>query len=299
MADEDVLRAIEAAGSFSGGGGSFGGSPTTRSSGSAPGRTIYLGTLTPRVTPTAPTRGTYSFDNSGRATFRASPGAKPGVKIEERVSVSDYDTERGRVFEWYGTQSFDDWGDYLVDLGLIDEEDKRDIRVLDEWWEKALDLSATFFERGKRINPRDALRAIAGVGADGKPGSGRSKGFTGTKTRTDRQVDLTDPTTARALVNEVLSQHLGRAATDEEIEAFRGTLNAFERANPTLSTTTAQYADGDVVSTNTTTSGGVTQAARQQLLADEAMELPEYGAYQAAATYFNALLGSLGTVGGN
>ena len=197
------------------------------------------------------------------------------------------------MFEWYGTPAFDRWGKYLLDLGLIEEEEVGDLEVLDKWWQEGLDLSARFYQnggpRGKRVTPREALRALAETGGAGAGSRGRSAGFTGRRTQTSRDVDLTNPETAKAIVNDVLADALGRAATDDELEAFRSALNAHERANPRVTTTTTDFEDGQAVSSSSTSQGGVDGAGRQQIALDKAMSMPEYGAYQAAATYFPVL----------
>lgn len=115
------------------------------------------------------------------------------------------------------------------------------------------------------------------------------------KTTTQTSVDLSDPETAQALITNSLTQLLGRAPSDKELARFKSTLSGYERANPSVATTTENYDDqGNVVSSNTTRSGGVTDAGRQAILADKVDESPEYAKYQAGTTYFNALLGLIG-----
>lgn len=115
------------------------------------------------------------------------------------------------------------------------------------------------------------------------------------KTTTQTSVDLSDPETAQALITNSLTQLLGRAPSDGELARFRSTLTGYERANPSVATTTESYDDqGNVVSSRTTRSGGVTDAGRQAVLADRIDDSPEYAKYQAGTTYFNALLGLIG-----
>lgn len=136
-----------------------------------------------------------------------------------------------------------------------------------------------------------------------------------TITETATQVDISNPEQSRALVQNVLSQALGRWATGAELEEFVGTLNAYQRDNPSVSTrtttvapetrtqTTTESPDGSQSSStsvqggesnsSTTSQQGATAEGGQQLLLENAMESPDYGAYQAATTYYQALLGAL------
>lgn len=74
-------------------------------------------------------------------------------------------------------------------------------------------------------------------------------------------------------------QRMGRAPTDAELSNLTAALQTAQRSNPTV---TSYNADG----TSTTTAGGLDA---QQYLSDQAMQMPEYGAYQAAAFYYPLL----------
>ena len=118
-------------------------------------------------------------------------------------------------------------------------------------------------------------------------------------TTTNTQVSLSDPTEAASLLSQTLQQRLGRAPTEAEKHSFLAALNAAQRANPTK-TTTSYTLDEKTGGYNTTvgeTSGGVNAG---QVADDFAMKnnRTEYGAYQAATTYFDAMMGALGTPGG-
>lgn len=85
--------------------------------------------------------------------------------------------------------------------------------------------------------------------------------FSGKKTRTDRSVNLSDPASARQLLRKTLSDKLGRSPRRDEFDQFVGALRSFERANPSVSTTTQEYADDELVGTSTTSSGGLSEGA--------------------------------------
>ena len=72
-------------------------------------------------------------------------------------------------------------------------------------------------------------------------------------------------------------------------------MGSYEQAHPSLATTTTQLNDqGEATGSSTTTSGGVSDAARQQLITDQAKKGPEYGKFQSATTYFNAMMQMMG-----
>ena len=170
-------------------------------------------------------------------------------------------------------------GDYLVSVGYLPASKAHDYNSLRTAWNDVIEQGAAFTAAGKFLTPKDVAKLMA-RGSDSS-GSG-SGGYTGTKSATSKSVDLTDPETAKAMVNDILSNALGRAALPEELATFRQTLNAAEKANPVTTTTTGTYQDGDQVSQTSTRSGGLDSAGKQQVLLDEAKKTPEYGAYQAA-----------------
>lgn len=115
------------------------------------------------------------------------------------------------------------------------------------------------------------------------------------KTRTDRKVDLSNPEDVRAIATNALAELLGRAPSPEELAQFRSSINAFERNNPLIQTTTETFNDmGEVVSTSTKQEGGVSQEARALLVSDTAKKGPEYAKFQSGTTYWNALVQMMG-----
>lgn len=183
------------------------------------------------------------------------------------------------------------WGDYLASIGLIPKEKAHDFYTQRDEWGAAVDESAKFFkgQSGARLDPWAAAKIMAGdaPGGQAKADGGGPK----TVTQKSTSIDLTDPETAKGLINDTLTRALGRAATPEELSTFRGILRAGENANPTHNTTVTTYnADGTEANSSSTSSGGLSGPGKQQLLLDQAMLKPEYGAYQAAGTYMNALI---------
>ena len=123
------------------------------------------------------------------------------------------------------------------------------------------------------------------------------------QTTTNKSVNLSSSQDVQALTTQVLTQALGRAPTAKEVATYKSTLNAAEKANPQVTTTTSQLipdaSTGNVTQGNqtSTTSGGLSAAAEQQMVMSNAQQTPEYAKYQAGTTYFNALLQLIGGSG--
>jgi len=116
-----------------------------------------------------------------------------------------------------------------------------------------------------------------------------------TVTQTQRTINLTDPTTAAAVIDSTLRNLLGRRATDEEREQFMSTLRATEQANPTVTTSTTTTTPSEngldsTVDTSSTTTGGAPDAGTAaQAFADDEL-LGEQKAVL-AGQYYNILKG--------
>lgn len=112
-----------------------------------------------------------------------------------------------------------------------------------------------------------------------------------TKTRTDKAIDLSSPEDVKAIATQALTELLGRAPNAEELAKFRSSINAEERESPQVTTTTETLSDmGEVVETSSVRSGGVSDVARETAIAEEAKKGPEYGKFQSATTYYNAMM---------
>jgi DNA-binding ferritin-like protein len=116
------------------------------------------------------------------------------------------------------------------------------------------------------------------------------------KTTTSKSVNLSSLEDVQALTTQVLTQALGRAPTANEVAQYKSTINSAQEKNPTVTTTTSQLAGNaetggvDTVAQNSTTSGGLTDAAAAQMVQNQAKKGPEYGKYQSGTTYYNALM---------
>ena len=68
----------------------------------------------------------------------------------------------------------------------------------------------------------------------------------------------------------------------------------FEKANPTITTATTNYVGDDVTGQTSTTKGGVKDSARSLMAMEDVKADPEFGAYQASTTYFDAMMEMIG-----
>jgi hypothetical protein len=235
---------------------------------------VYWGpAITPRKNPFAD-RSTSVFDHppEGDITMTAS-------------------STKAMFYQWTDAER-NKWGDHLVAVGLIAPEDSRNWDVLRKMWEGVVDETANATTAGQKIDPWAMTDKIAGVGNGGGKQQEAAK-FTGAKTQTSTSTVLTDPATAKALIDNTLRDALGRRATDAELASFTATLNNAEKSHPTSTTTTANIVNDETKSQTSSTTGGLDSAGKSQVLLDEAMKKPDYGAYQASAYYMNALTSAI------
>lgn len=115
-----------------------------------------------------------------------------------------------------------------------------------------------------------------------------------TVTSTQTQAQLSTTQDAHAIFLQAAKSLLGRDPTKSEIKSFQEQLNAYERANPQVVTTTAQYIGDTLQSQQQTATGGVTQAGRALIAEEDIKKDPEYGAYQAATNGMNWLMEMIG-----
>jgi hypothetical protein len=131
-------------------------------------------------------------------------------------------------------------------------------------------------------------------------------GKTTRKTKSE-QVDLSSAEEVQALVTQVLREALGRAPNEKELARFKATITGFEKENPTITEVTetateesiaaAMASGGDVFTgaqQKSVTSGGVTDAARAQLVTDPTQDTQEYGKFQSGTTYWDAMMQMIG-----
>jgi hypothetical protein len=207
----------------------------------------------------------------------------------------------------------------FVNQGIINKVPGFDVGMgmpqIQSAWQKMVDSSVLFNqglkEGQKPWTPWDVLNSWSDnkgkFGTTTKDGwvydvaTGERLKYVGATTKTTKStnLDLSSPEQVQAIAQSALQQALGRNPNAKELAQFKSTIAGYERAHPQVTTTTSQLtpdlATGslDTTSQSSTTTGGVTDAERQQLVTDAAQKTPEYGKYQ-AANYFQMLLGMVG-----
>lgn len=112
-----------------------------------------------------------------------------------------------------------------------------------------------------------------------------------TKTSTAKKIDLSNPEDVKALTTQMLTELLGRAPNADELAKYRSSINGYEREHPLVTTTTETLDErGEVVETSQKTSGGVSAEGRAGLISEAAKQGPEYGKFQSATTYWDAMM---------
>lgn len=120
-------------------------------------------------------------------------------------------------------------------------------------------------------------------------------GGASTVTSTDVSNTLTDATDARAVAQNVYQAELGRNINDHEAMAFTHALDAFEQANPNVTTSTQNYnAAGQGTGSNSQTVGGVNpdQFAQSYLMQNEPREYSKTQGEQIYNLFANLIGGS-------
>lgn len=175
-------------------------------------------------------------------------------------------------------------------------------------WDDMLRTAWATSTPDKPVTPYDILDSYAKT--EGKFGtvvengwvidvaSGKRIGYKGDLTKKTKrsEINLTSAEDVHAIMNQALADALGRAPSDKELAAFRASVASMEAQSPQVSETTTtlkpnlETGELEQVSSDTVTSGGVSQSAIQQAAMDTAKGTPEYGKYQSGTTYFDAMM---------
>lgn len=213
------------------------------------------------------------------------PGYKPSV-LTSGGGVTHETLRLSEVAAQYYTWDQKTKDKFLTQLALTgaDVDNLPDAKIAQLWGAYA-EQAAAYYSAGKAVTPWDILA---------KDREQREKAVLKprTVTQTATNLDLSSALTARAIFQEATRALLGRAPTKAETRSFQSRLNAYERANPAVATTTSNYAGGtgDLVSQSTVSTGGVQAADRAMIAEESAKADPEYGAYQASTSGMNWLM---------
>lgn len=198
-------------------------------------------------------------------------------------------------YRWDGTRR-SQFNGALAKLGYdvtkLDDAKKASI------WTEYVKQAAAYFPTGRNMDPWDIMGMDLLQQEAARQAELEAQKLKGpeTKTTTTSETRLSTELDAKAVLYQASKTLLGRAPTEAETASFWSNLNQQESANPVITETTTvrgpqteEGREGDIVSQNQVTSGGLSADAKQMLVMEEAKKNPEYGAYQAATTFKSAL----------
>lgn len=157
------------------------------------------------------------------------------------------------------------------------------MNTLNSVWNEFVDLSYQIQKQtGELVTPLEAYDWWATKTGRKDEERGAAAGGGGGGVSVTEQVNFTDPSSARAFLENALGQYLGRRPDEDEFKAFSTALRRAERRNPTRST--AVRSGG---MTRVTTEGGLD---RQQFTEEFARSQEGVGETAAATTLLDSFL---------
>lgn len=252
-----------------------------------------------------PTNSTLGLNKVFMGTQKApAPGSGYGLKPAEMVDQDNYMSlvdAQNLPFSWS-----EDEKDKIIREGILRKvpgfSENMGMQELMSAWDDLVKLSAGAAKSGYKVSPNDILNSYKSrEGTTYKKGNWEYDAITDqpvryvgplTKTDTNTRVDLSTREDALSLAKTSMAQMLGRAPTQGELSNYLTLLNGYERANPATSVSTSHIdpTTGEVTSTDTSSTGGAGAAGKAALLEQNMQQNPEYGAYQAATTYYGAMM---------
>ena len=235
----------------------------------------------PPVSPSEAAGSVYMGSKYSYTPGAAGKGGAPGTSAASTVGVEDVLIPQEEA--WGGYAALPPQSSALLDR-IMDakrpygwnQEERRGV-----WADGIMMSNSIVRQTGERVSPLEALRRTyllenrsPGVGGGGGSGGGYSGPVSQTR--------LTDPLTAKTMLDNSLKSYLGRAATKQEESAFLKALKSYEMENPTV--VTPQGPGGSITTGGTQPTAFAEQFAQSQEGAAE---------YQAATTYFDSFLSAL------
>jgi len=184
----------------------------------------------------------------------------------------------------------------LIAAGYADKNTTT-ISDLANSFESALqDLSMSEQNGNPKLTVDQFLQQSAAAVKDGQASGATTK----THNINSSEIDLTDPNAARGLVTNAITKALGRNPTADEISQFTASLQAAEKASPTVKsgTTTTDQSDLTTTSSNTTVQGGLADpSAYAQQWVEQNMP-GQVHATDIGANLFSIIAGAMSPSGG-
>lgn len=196
---------------------------------------------------------------------------------------------------------------YLWDEAELDDAMKRmqdaglDVKTFDDVnsvWEGLVERAAktySYSKGEKKVTPWDVLDLVQ---REDETANGGKDDENFTHVSTSKSVQDISEGEAWSTLQSNLTRMLGRDPSDQEVRDFTHRMNTLAAQNPAISKTISTYKDGRL--TNSTTKqveSGFTADDMAMTSYEDAQADPEYGAYQAASTYFNSAMSAMGAIG--
>jgi len=210
------------------------------------------------------------------------------MRFTAGTSYYDKTSKSSEVANQYYNWSSATKNKFLTQLGLsgIDTSQINDAQTA-QYWAAYVGQAASYYAAGQKMTPWDIL-AKDMQQRESYLNTPRSV------TQTSTATDLSTGEDAHAIFLQAAQSLLGRDPTKNEISSFQKALNKYETANPTTTTQTTNYMGDTVTGQTSTTKGGVDDSSRTLMAMEDVKADPEYGAYQAATTYFDAMMEMIG-----
>jgi hypothetical protein len=228
-------------------------------------------------------RGAHNADSldRGASELGITPGGAKEVGLQEAVA------------DWYKWSDAERAGfaKRLYGLGLIsDPNDLYGQNGAFAGWQNAVQTASNFYmAAGRKVTPWQAVDLMANTA-----GGPQSK----TQTNTSRSFNIPTVEDAHVATKQIFQALMGRDPDKNELDRYGSMMSAYAQKHPTVTKQTQTTDIHGNTTSSSTSSGGYSAAGVTDMLSDRAKADPEYGSYQAATTYFNALIGAMGGLGG-
>lgn len=166
--------------------------------------------------------------------------------------------------------------------------DKWNNATRQSYYNKALQEAQTMTKMlGRPVTPWEIMQGVVGEYQSRADSGGGGTGGGPTSTYSEA-TQITNPMTAKRLLDETLRQVLGRAANEQESANFLKALNTYEQDNPTIS---QAYSSGGANARQKSSQKGGTDPT--QFAKDYARSREDAAEVAASGTYLNAFMQSL------
>lgn len=218
----------------------------------------------------------------------------PAAAVTDETSKAQSVTRAKNLPYLWDDEAVDDAIKRFQDAGL----EVTSFTDLEREWGALVDRASRMYmlSNGERkVTPWDVLDLIK---REEETANGGEDPENFTHTSTSKSVQDISEGEAWSVLRSNLSRMLGRDPSDQEVRDFTVRMNNLAARNPAISKTISTYRDGRLTNSKTTeVESGFGAEDMMQDSYESAQADPEYGAFQAATTYFNSAVQALGAIG--